>query len=188
MYKIESDDKHKQIQKILRINKNKSFILQPFALFDRGYNYLDQLTAADIRLIYLDGQLFHSYLRFPKTGDFRCNEHQGGSSVYIREDEIPLDVRLKADAISSSLKTTSLIALDFIVTNAGTPYLIEGNTGQGLSWNENIKKEVYMGKKLIRGIVDQLTSRMRVSKKRSINNSPSPMLYAPTTLPTLQSV
>ncbi len=188
VYKIEGDNKHKQIQKIVRKNKDTSFILQPFALFDRGYSYQDELTTADIRLIYLDGQLFHSYLRFPKTGDFRCNEHQGGSSVYIRENEIPLDIRVKADAISSSLKTTSLIALDFIVTNAGTPYLIEGNTGPGLSWNENINKEVYMGKKLIRGIVDQLASRMRVSKTRSINHSPHPILYAPKTLPTLQSV
>jgi glutathione synthase/RimK-type ligase-like ATP-grasp enzyme len=158
----------KEIQKIMRANPKTSFILQPFALFDRGFIYDNTAVPTDIRLIYLGGELFHSYLRFPKNGDFRCNEHQGGTSAYIKESEIPKNIRTKADLISSSLKTTSLIALDFIVTNNGTPYLVEGNTGPGLSWNINIKKEVYMGKKLIRGIVDRLyTSNFNLNLKKS---------------------
>lgn len=180
VYKVKGLDKFKQIQTIVSQHKKISFILQPFALFDRGFIYQNKLAPTDIRLIYLNGTLFHSYLRFPKTGDYRCNEHQGGTSAYIKESEIPKNIRSKADLISSSLKTTSLIALDFIVTNNGTPYLVEGNTGPGLSWNENIKKEVYMGKKLIRGIVDQLyTSNFNLNPKKP-NSAKLPLW---TTLP-----
>lgn len=171
VYKISSESSVKEIQKIMRANPKTSFILQPFALFDRGFVYGNTAVPTDIRLIYLGGELFHTYLRFPKSGDFRCNEHQGGSSVYIKESEIPPNIRVKADLIADSLKTKALIALDFIVSNAGTPYLIEGSTGPGLSWDQSNKKEAYMGKKLIRGIVDQLAARNSGLSRQFKHNS-----------------
>ncbi|MBP9702634.1 hypothetical protein KBD69_03015 [Candidatus Woesebacteria bacterium] len=188
VYKISSVNSTKEIQKVMYANQKTSFILQPFALFDRGFVYDNAAVPTDIRMIYLGGQFLFSYLRFPKSGDFRCNEHQGGSSVYIKESEIPLNIKVKADLIADSLKTKALIALDFIVTNSGTPYLIEGNTGPGLSWDQNNKKEVFKGKKLIRGIVDQLAGRIGVSKTNSNNNSTRPNRYTPTALSILQSV
>jgi len=156
VYKISSVNSTKEIQKVMHANAKTSFILQPFALFDRGFVYDNAAVPTDIRMIYLGGQFLFSYLRYPKTGDFRCNDHQGGSLVYIKEKEIPPIIRVKSDLISGSLKNKTLIALDFIVTNSGNPYLIEGNTGPGLSWDVNNKADVFMSKKLIRGIVDQL--------------------------------
>lgn len=188
VYKISSVNSTKEIQKVMHANPKTSFILQPFALFDRGFVYDNAAVPTDIRLIYLGGHFLFSYLRYPKTGDFRCNDHQGGSLVYIKEKEIPPIIRVKADLISGSLKNKALIALDFIVTNSGTPYLIEGNTGPGLSWDVNNKADVFMSKKLICGIVDQLAGRIGVSKTNSNNNSTRPNRYTPTALSILQSV
>ena len=73
------------------------------------------------------------------------------------------------------------------MTNAGTPYLIEGNTGPGLSWDVNNKADVFKSKKLIRGIVDQLAvtrAKQKVDKFGVIVK----MDHHPATLTSLRSV
>lgn len=155
VYKVSGAD-YQKIQQIMQKNPHVSFIIQPFTLFD----------ARDIRLIYVNGILTQSYLRFAKSGDFRCNEHQGGSSAYLKLGEIHRLVRLMSDQIAGSLNNNnSLYALDFIIASSGTPYLIEGNTGPGLSWNAKNKQEVFMGKQLIRHIVKNLTIRLANNQK-----------------------
>ena len=67
----------------------------------------------------------------------------------------------KKIALSVS-KKNSLYALDFIISNNGNVYLMEGNTGPGLDWNSSIKKNVFEGKKLISEIVKELSSRMKL--------------------------
>ncbi len=165
VYKIKPGDTV-AIQVIMQVNPNITFILQPFAKFDLGFSYKHQTAATDIRLLYLNGTIVQSYLRMAKSGDFRCNEHQGGHSTYLKLTEIPEIIRLKSDFIADSLpNNNSLYALDFIIANSGTPYFIEGNTGPGLSWNESVAKEKFMGRQLIRSIAQSLSDRVRTAVK-----------------------
>ena len=144
------------------INKcsRKSFIIQPFVKFDRGLSYLGVPVSADIRLIYLGGKIVQTYLRMAKTGDFRCNEHQGGLLKYIAKKNIHQAVTKVADQVAKKLnQKRSLFALDFIISNYGNVYLLEGNTGPGLDWNLSIKENELESKKLIRLVVKEIANR-----------------------------
>ncbi len=141
-----------------------SFIVQPFAKFDKGYIHKDVPTSTDIRLIYLGDKIIESYLRTAKQDDFRCNEHQGGSLTYLPISKIPQKIIRKAKDIIAQLPSHhSLYSLDFIVSNSGNPYLLEGNTGPGLDWNLSVKKEEINAKKFIRRIVEELSFRTSLS-------------------------
>ena len=125
----------------------KSFILQPLVKFDK----------VDIRLVYLAGKIVQTYTRVAKAGDFRCNEHQGGLLKYIAKAEVPAAVIRQAKRLIKILnKTTTLFSLDFMVSNNGNIYLIEGNTGPGLDWNLEVKENELAAQKLIRLVVKEL--------------------------------
>lgn len=145
VYKFKAGESHKMTT-IMRQSK-KSFILQPLVKFDN----------VDIRLIYLGGEIVQTYIRVAKDGDFRCNEHQGGSLKYIAKTAVPAAVMFQADNLVRVLNQTgSLFALDFMVSNSGNIYLIEGNTGPGLDWNLSIKENELAAQKLIRLVVKEL--------------------------------
>ena len=96
-----------------------------------------------------------------KTGDFRCNEHQGGLLKYISKNEVPQEVVTTSNKIANVLnKKCSLYTLDFLISNNGNIYLLEGNTGPGLDWNLSIKENEIEAQKLIRIIVKELVTRV----------------------------
>lgn len=160
IYKFKND----QFKSMLEtINKNRkiSYIIQPFANFDKGFNYKNIYASTDIRLIYLKGEIVQSYIRVAKAGDFRCNEHQGGLLTYLSLDELPKNLVAKSSAIAKILdKNDSLFTLDFIMSNNGNPYFLEGNTGPGLDWNMSLKKNEIEAKKLINLVVKELGVRV----------------------------
>lgn len=143
---------------IMQNNAATSFIIQPFAKFDQGYSYDNGPASTDIRLIYLGNKIIESYIRVAKADDFRCNQHQGGTLTYLPLKDIPQSLLTKSDQIGEILdKQPSLYSLDFIISNNGNPYFLEGNTGPGLDWNLSVKKEEINAKKFIRTIVKSLS-------------------------------
>lgn len=145
------------------MNKNTkvSYIIQPFAIFDKGFSYKNCPASTDIRLIYLKGKIVQSYIRVAKPGDFRCNEHQGGLLTYLSLAELPEALVTKSDMIAKMLdKKCSLFTLDFIMSNNGNAYFLEGNTGPGLDWNMSLKKNEVEAKKLINMVVEELGVRV----------------------------
>lgn len=165
IYKFKIGQSAKMLS-IIRRNTKVSFVIQPFAKFDKGFSYREGQTSTDIRLIYLNGKIAQSYIRMAKSGEFRCNEHRGGSLTYLDLSEIPKELIEKSNQISERLnKKNSLFALDFIVSNNGNTYLLEGNTGPGLDWNMSLKKNELEAKKLIRLVVKELTMR---AEQRSV--------------------
>jgi glutathione synthase/RimK-type ligase-like ATP-grasp enzyme len=156
VYKFKIDQTKKMVKTIKKHNK-KSFIIQSFVRFNKGFSYKNSPVSTDIRLIYLGGKIIQTYIRMAKAGDFRCNEHQGGTLKYISKSQVPLNVLLTSNKIAKLLnKNSSLYALDFIISNNGNTYLLEGNTGPGLDWNLQIKKNRIESQKLIRIIVKEL--------------------------------
>jgi hypothetical protein len=59
---------------------------------------------------------------------------------------------------------TSLFALDFVVSNNGNPYLLEGNTGPGLDWNPLIVKNIQKSKEFMRMIALKLVQLSNIAK------------------------
>ena len=154
-------DKRERMTKIAQRHPNVSYVIQPFAKFDTGFLFKNNLESADIRLIYLGGKIVQSYIRVAKVGDFRCNERQGGVSTYLKLSEIPVDVVNRANQVAEILnKKGSLFTLDFIVSNSGNVYLLEGNTKPGLDWNVKIPCEEIESKRLINLVVGELKLRV----------------------------
>ena len=166
---------------ILKRNTGTSFVAQPFAQFDRGFRYQNVVRSTDIRLIYQERAIVQTYIRMAKAGDFRCNEHQGGTLTYVPVRAIPSKVIRFANHIADLLtKKHALFALDFIISNNGNVYLLEGNTGPGLDWNSKLKKNEMMAKKLIRIIVKNLSERTGAPEELPL----PPFVYTPATFMT----
>lgn len=179
VYKFNPSESAKMTSIIDR-HKRVSFIIQPFVKFDKGFSYQTSLVSADIRLIYFGRRLIQTYIRMAKVGDFRCNEHQGGSLKYIPKSFVPAKVVNFSRNITKILdEKSSLYALDFIVSNAGNVYLLEANTGPGLDWNLSIKENEVEAKKLIRFIVKELVKRVNPPKATSKKESPKVSLDTP---------
>jgi glutathione synthase/RimK-type ligase-like ATP-grasp enzyme len=163
VWKFEADDIGKMARRAKR-NTKVSFIIQPFVKFDKGFNYGKLKASTDIRLVYLNGRVVQCYIRVAKNGDFRCNEHRGGLLTYITQQEIPADLVKKSNQIAKRLdKQCSLFTLDFLISNNGNSYLLEGNTGPGLDWNMSLKRNEIEAKKLIRLVVKELAVRANVA-------------------------
>jgi hypothetical protein len=160
IYKFKSGQSENMLAAINR-NTKVSYIIQPFAMFDQGFSYKNIYASTDIRLIYLKGEIVQSYIRVAKPGDFRCNEHQGGLLTYLNLNELPKVLVAKSSLISKMLdKKCSLFTLDFIMSNNGNAYFLEGNTGPGLDWNMSLKKNEREAKKLINMVVEELSTRV----------------------------
>lgn len=161
IYKF-SKNSPKKILSVLQKNPQVSFILQPFAKFDQGFSYRSHIASTDIRFIYLNGQFISSYIRMAKDGDFRCNQHQGGALTYLGLKDLPPSLIVKSNLIAETLhQKYSLFTLDFLITNSGRAYLLEGNTGPGLNWESSCPRDEFQSKKLIRLVVGQLSLRLK---------------------------
>lgn len=170
IYKIDSDFA-KKIQSILLSNPAKSFILQPFVSFGKGYGFKNFVSATDIRIIFEGKKIIQTYVRMAKTNDFRCNEEQGGTLIYTEQKDIPKKVLDSAVEIASGLdKKNSLFALDFIVTDGGSIFLLEGNNCPGIDWNLELPKNEKKSKELIRIIVRELGVRAGFQKSEFMNS------------------
>lgn len=160
----------KKIHTIMVKNPTIQFVLQPFLAFDAGFSYKGKRSATDIRLIFHHNKILQSYLRLAKEDDFRCNEHQGGQLIYVTKRGIPDAIQTIAQKIVKKInKPDSLYALDFIVSNSGHVYFLEGNFGPGLDWDIRKKVNEKMSKQLIASIVDEFSLRIkRESNKRTM--------------------
>ena len=159
-----------EIHKITKRKKHTLFILQPFAQFETGYMYKKTAGFTDIRMIYIGSNLKQVYIRRAKKQDFRCNEHQGGQLDYVSPRDIPAYIHTFAQKVVRKINASNeLYALDFVVSNNGNVFLMEGNIRPGIDWNLTLKKNERMAKKLIRSIVGEL-------KKRIISETPTPKI------------
>lgn len=159
IFKVAKNDL-KTIAKIISDNPQTQFVLQPFLLFDEGFTYDNKQSAADIRLIYHNGKVIQTYIRQAKKDEFRCNAHQGGTSTYLKKDEVPTRVKKIAASVMQTLKQNlSFFALDFVVSNRGKVYLLEGNIRPGIYWEPGSAIEEKKSKFLINKIVEELHAR-----------------------------
>lgn len=175
IYKFK-DNAYRAMEQAILSSPHLSFIMQPLVKFDRGFTHQNQLVSTDIRLIYLKGKIISSYIRIAKAGDFRCNQHQGGSLAYLKPRSLPPAVLHQSKQIAAKLnKKSSLFTLDFLVSNSGHAYLLEGNTGPGLTWDPSDEIDKNRSKKLVRQIAQELLSRSKpkLSPVKQTHSRPS---------------
>ncbi|MBI4137440.1 ATP-grasp domain-containing protein, partial [Candidatus Roizmanbacteria bacterium] len=157
VYKFKTGQQ-RNMQTVMKKNRNISYIIQPLVAFDKGFTMNNSFVSADIRLIYSDGKVIQTYIRMAQKNDFRCNAHAGGSIKYFTNSELPRKVLLHAHKVFTALgKNKSLYSLDFIISNKGNTYLLEGNTGPGLNWSLTNDEDKVGAQKLIGIIVKQLS-------------------------------
>ncbi len=160
VYLIEGNSQQ-QIKHYCQDNPNISFVLQPFLPFDNGFSFRSKTAPTDIRLIYHHNRLFQSYIRMAQDNDFRCNEHQGGKLIYVTRGDIPRRVlEIGRKIVTKIDKPRSLFALDFVVSNTGHVYFIEGNIGPGIDWDQKNRVNEVMSKQLIHQIVLEFADRL----------------------------
>ncbi len=172
VYKL-SDNYVENLYELVGSSPDVVFVIQPFLLFDEGYVLENEKVTADIRLLVQNGKLFQTYIRVASLGDFRCNEHQGGTLIYTKLDQIPKAVMQLFEKVILKLPIkNSFFALDFALANSGHAYLLEGNSSPGLDWDVTSKKNELMTKQIIRRIVDELSLRQTglMSRTSSVYN------------------
>ncbi len=150
IYKITHED---DFYKILFITST-TFVLQPL-IQASGFTIGEYTGNTDLRVILFNDKIIQSYLRIAKAGDFRANAQQGGKIMYLKLKQIPADVLKMTKGITKLLPVkTAFYALDFIKSNNGNLYFIEGNNRPGLNWYDNEDKK--RAKQLIRLLVKDL--------------------------------
>ncbi|MBU1178513.1 hypothetical protein KJ903_04870 [Patescibacteria group bacterium] len=146
-----------------KVKEILSYILQPFINCNRGFVFGKYQGFIDLRVIILNNKIIQTYIRIAKKGEYKCNEHQGGNLVYMKRKTIPEDVRAMTKKIIKKLGTKldlehSLYSLDFIRSNNGNLYFLEGNSNPGIDWDHSKKINERKSKELINIIVDELKS------------------------------
>lgn len=163
VYKVDINDLE-SIGNIVKHNSENDFILQPRINFENGYKYKSYRGQIEIRVIIANTKIVQAYLRMPEENGYLCNGSQGGSIVYIDPEKLPKSIHqeiVKAQSLIES--STDIYSLDYIISDQGNIYLLEGNTGPGITWDPENKDDVEGAKKLIRIIADNLA--MRVIKR-----------------------
>ncbi|TKJ17821.1 hypothetical protein CEE44_04845 [Candidatus Woesearchaeota archaeon B3_Woes] len=166
IYKVDFDKfgfkdimKHYELDK--KSGKILSYILQPFINCNKGFSIGKYHGLIDLRVIILNNKIIQTYIRIARKGNFKCNEHQGGNLVYMSIKTIHKDVLTMTRKIIKKLEAKlnlkhSLYALDFMRSNNGNLYFIEGNTNPGIDWNPRKKINEIKSKELINLIVNEL--------------------------------
>jgi hypothetical protein len=159
VYKIKNNF-HEEIGKIMGKNMHIDFVLQPFVEFG-GYAP-DSDNSTEIRLLYLGQKMVQAYSRSAKDR-FLCND---GSAIKVEKEAIPAKIISVSSKIAEILgKKFAFFALDFVVSNSGTVYLLEGNISPGLYWEAKASPEnIKMNKCTIGIIVDELARRIHTSQ------------------------
>lgn len=168
IFEVRKNNALSSVLDILKNYKETSFVLQPFTKFSHGFSYKSLKGFIDIRVIYLKNKIVQVYLRIAKEKDFRCNEHRGGTLEYIPLRDLPKNIRAFSREIIRHLdQESSLFSLDFVVSDNGKIYLMEGNCGPGLDWNLSLKKNEIKAKHLIQLIVKDLAKRVKFNKTQT---------------------
>ena len=178
IHKVQFDKSgFKEILKYYELDKkNKkrlSYILQPFIKCDTGLVFKKYCGTIDLRVMVLNTKIIQTYIRIAKKGKFECNLHQGGKVFYISKKIIPKEILGISEKIIKILDSKinikhSLYALDFMQSNNGNVYFIEGNDTPGIVWGYKNKIDESKTKELINLIVNEL--KLFIQEKE-LNNS-----------------
>src|SRR3989339_253689 len=147
-------DKRK-LNKVKQELEVKKTVLQPFIKCDKGFVFGKYTGTIDLRVILIHNKIIQSYIRIARVGEFRANAQQGGNVVHISIKDVPTNVLTAVQKISKEINIKyAYYSLDFICSNRGNWYLVEGNASTGITWYN--KRDEKKTKELIQGVVGEL--------------------------------
>ena len=148
-----------EIDKILKKNRDTSFVLQPFVKFDKGFQYKNNEGFTEVRFLQHGKETVQIYLSVASKDTFICN--QNGGSIPLKKGEIPQAMYSLSKKIIKKLKNShDIFALDFIMSNNGNVYLLEANSSPGVVWHEDLPEDVKLKKKTMNVIAKELARRV----------------------------
>ncbi len=136
------------------INADVWYVLQPLVECEHGFVIGPYFGMIDVRLWTINDNVLNTSIRIAKKDEFRTNIHQGGSEIFIEKSDVPQEIYDMAKKIRERLDIqSSFYALDFIRSNNGNVYFIEGNSSPGIDWTTDPVHEARQ-KKTIEILVD----------------------------------
>jgi glutathione synthase/RimK-type ligase-like ATP-grasp enzyme len=137
------------------------YVLQPLVNCEHGFVIGPYSGMIDLRLWMINNDILNTSIRIAKSGEFRANVHQGGTEIFLEKSQVPQDVFDMAEKIRKRLDIkSSFYALDFIRSNNGNLYFIEGNSSPGIDWTTDPVHEARQ-KKTIERLVEIFTEKAR---------------------------
>ncbi len=87
----------------------------------------------DLRVVTINGEPVHTYVRTPKSGSFLANTAQGGTALALDLDKLPLDLLVTVKRINKEFiqYRPSILGIDFFNSKNGFK-LIEINAPSGI--------------------------------------------------------
>lgn len=122
-------------------SSNMFYLAQNFIETDTGIKGIIE-GKHDLRLVIVNGKIVKSFLRTPKSGDFRSNWAQGGTFNQVLLEKLPMELlNFTAPLISDIVKkyNNPLFAIDVANTNNG--FKIIELTGSAVSFADNMEDE-----------------------------------------------
>lgn len=107
----------------------------------------------DLRLVFIEDSLVHSYIRIPAKGSLLANLSQGGSIKIISSSQLPSSLKDLVSTVQDSLQTfeNKIYTIDIMFDENQKPWIIELNSMPGLFFAENQRKEM---KLVYKSIID----------------------------------
>lgn len=113
-------------------------------------NGIPNITSSihDLRLMFIESELIHSYIRTPAKGSFLANLAQGGSMSTIKNEKLPDNINILISDVQNALSTfkNKIYTIDIMFDENQKPWIIELNSMPGLFFSEtqsSEQKQVY---------------------------------------------
>lgn len=159
IYKVDNVNDVAAIEEIRAVAKNIPYIAQPY-IETASSGFLSKTGRVDIRIILADGEFIQSFMREAKDGEYRTNAYQGGHLTYLDLDTVPKEVLAHVPYVLERLPYKgNVFALDFLQSDSGNMYLVEGNSMPGLNWfyPENAQHAKLLMRNMIHLIKERLS-------------------------------
>jgi len=154
IYVFDKNDIGNVFDKIEDINLR--YVLQPLVVCDEGFGELEIGKSVDLRIVIIGNEIVNVYSRSPKSGSLLSNVQQGGLLTCLSVDDLPQYVLRVVENITKKIDSRyALYSLDFIQSNKGKVFLVEGNNMPGINWYDDESERVK--KKFIDLIVDKIS-------------------------------
>ena len=118
----------------------KDFIAQEFIDNSSGIKQLNIKGAHDLRVMIINGEIDHGYVRVAKPGCLTSNCTKGGNKVFL--EKIPKEINDIVKKIDKKISKYNprIYAIDFVYDKSQKPWIIELESMPGFSYYDNAEQ------------------------------------------------
>jgi glutathione synthase/RimK-type ligase-like ATP-grasp enzyme len=127
-------------RKIKDVKKN--YIVQEFIDSSGGIKELDIEGVHDLRIIIINGEIHHSYVRIAEKGSLFANCAKGGKKVFLEKEKIPKEALEIVKQVDSKLEKylPRIYSIDFVYDKDGKIWVAELESIPGFAYYDNAEE------------------------------------------------